>query len=72
MERKYQSLLDKLIIYIPVLSVMAFWLGPCFLASLMTDTPHITHLGFVTLPVIAAAVATTLKIYRELNKNHHL
>lgn len=54
--------------YFPILAVMIFWLGAGLIGSLMVDTPHITRLGLVTLPLLAAAVAASIKIHRALNK----
>jgi len=52
--------------YLPVISVMVFWLGACLIGSLIVDTPHITHLGLVTLPLVAASIAAVIKIHRAL------
>jgi len=58
----------KAIHYFPILAVMIFWLGADVLGSLMVPTPHLTHLGFVTLPLVIAAVAASIKIHRALNQ----
>ncbi len=60
-----RNILRKSMIYLPIISVMLFWLGACLAASLMVDTPHITHLGFVTLPLVAASIAAVLRIRRR-------
>jgi hypothetical protein len=66
MEQTRESRKSKAIHYFPILAVMIFWLGACVISSLMVDTPHITRLGFVTLPLVVAAIAATLKIRRAL------
>ena len=58
----------KAILYLPILSVMLFWLGADLIGSLMVDTPHLTHLGLVTLPLVVAAIVASLKIHRAWRK----
>ena len=68
MERTRESRRSKAIHYFPIIAVMIFWLGACVISSLMVDTPHITRLGFVTLPLVAAATGAGLKIHKALKR----
>jgi len=55
---------SRLFPYFPILAVMIFWLGADVISSLLVATPHLTQLGFVTLPLVAAALAAGWTIHR--------
>jgi len=69
MADKQKPITGKAIHYFPIVAVTIFWLGACVASSLMVATPHITQLGFVTLPLVAAAIAAAIKIRRELDRH---
>jgi hypothetical protein len=69
MSDKEKTKRGRAIHYFPIIAVMIFYLGACVASSLIVKTPHITHLGFVTLPLVAAAIAASQKIRRELNRD---
>jgi len=59
---------SRAIHFFPVISVAIFWLGACVVSSLLVDPPHITQLGWVTLPFVAACVAAFFRISAGLRK----
>ena len=59
---------SRAIHYFPIIAVMVFWLGAGLVSSLMVDTPYITCLGLVTLPLVVCALVAVLKVKRELDR----
>jgi hypothetical protein len=54
--------------YFPLISFFLFWLLAAAAGASLINDPGITRLGIVTIPAIAAVIASVIKI-RKLHRN---